>query len=133
MSSKNITQEYVDDLCKRIEQGEVPPKNTALSTKEFVATMLPHVKNFLAKGFSYEEISAFIGHVSPEKLKKALAKELTVQPKKVGEPRSDAKTGKAEYKQIPDTGKPEQQLDKKEPTKPSATKTPVKGDSGKKN
>ena len=133
MSSKNITQEYVNDLCQRIEQGEAPKKSTDVSAKEFVTIMLPHVKNFLAKGFSYEEISAFIGHVSPEKLKKALAKELTVHPKKGGGTSSDARARKAECKQIPSAGNPKHLRNKKESTKSSATKTLVKGDSGKKN
>ena len=75
MAAKPITAEYVADLCHRIEQGETPQKNTDISRKEFLRQMLPHVENFLAQGYTYKEISTFLGQVSVTDLKKAVAKE----------------------------------------------------------
>jgi hypothetical protein len=90
MSAKNITVEYVEDLCARIEQGEMPRKINALARKEFVRQMLPHVKIFLEQGYTYKEIADFLGHISASDLKKAVAKDAPVptqrkQPKAVPE------------------------------------------------
>jgi hypothetical protein len=93
MSIRNISIDYVQDLCARIEQGETPRKNDALSPKEFIRQVLPHVKNFLAQGYSYKEIAAFLGHVSHEDLKKAVAKEAPARiAKKVAKPGQTDKT-----------------------------------------
>ncbi|MDR1489582.1 MAG: hypothetical protein LBS65_03720 [Desulfovibrio sp.] len=75
MAAKVITAEYVAEITGRIEQGEKPRKNTEISAKEFIRQMLPHVKNFLAQGFSYKEIAGFLGHVSVADLKKAIVKD----------------------------------------------------------
>jgi len=75
MSAKNIPIDYVTDLCVRIGQGERPQKINELSSKEFIRQMLPHVKIFLAQGYTYKEIANFFGHISSGDLKKALAKE----------------------------------------------------------
>ncbi|MDR2818973.1 MAG: hypothetical protein LBB60_00340 [Desulfovibrio sp.] len=80
MTAKIITAEYVADLCRRIEEGELPKKNTEISAKEFVRQMVPHVKIFLAKGYTYKEIAVFFGHVSVTDLKKAVAKEAAATP-----------------------------------------------------
>jgi hypothetical protein len=75
MKAKNITVDYVADLCARIERGEKPRKINNLSFEEFIRRMLPHVKNFLAQGYTYKEIAEFFGHISSGDLKKAVAKE----------------------------------------------------------
>jgi hypothetical protein len=91
MSVTNISVDYVKDLCARIEQGEKPQKNDTLSPKEFIRQVLPHVKIFLAQGYSYKEIAAFLGHISSGDLKKAVAKEAPAP-----EAKKAAKTGQAE-------------------------------------
>jgi len=75
MKAKNIPVDYVADLCTRIEQGETPRKSNALAPKEFLRQMLPHAKVFLAQGYTYKEIADFLGHISADDLKKAVAKE----------------------------------------------------------
>lgn len=74
MSAKNIPVDYVEDLCARIGRGETPRKINELSPKEFIRQMLPHVKIFLAQGYTYKEIAEFLGHISSGDLKKTLAK-----------------------------------------------------------
>jgi len=74
--NKNISVDYVKELCARIEQGETPRKNDALSPGEFIRQLLPHVKKFLAQGYTYKEIADFFGHISSGDLKKAMAKEI---------------------------------------------------------
>jgi hypothetical protein len=80
MAAKVITAEYLAEITGRIEQGEKPRKNTEISAKEFTRQMLPHVKNFLAQGFSYKEIAGFLGHVSAADLKKAIGKDTSEEP-----------------------------------------------------
>ena len=75
MSAKNITVEYAEELRARIEQGEMPRKINALSRKEFVRQMLPHVKLFLGQGYTYKEIANLLGYISGGDLKKAVAKD----------------------------------------------------------
>ncbi|MDR2695374.1 MAG: hypothetical protein LBC79_03225 [Deltaproteobacteria bacterium] len=75
MNAKNISVDHVKDLCARIEQGATPRKNEALSPREFIRQMLPHVKKFLAQGYTYKEIAEFLGYISSGDLKKAVAKE----------------------------------------------------------
>jgi len=75
MRAKNITVEYVADLHARIERGESPKKINELSPKEFIREMLPHVKKFLAQGYTHKEIALFLGYISSGDLKKAVAKE----------------------------------------------------------
>jgi hypothetical protein len=72
---KNIPLEYVAGLYARMERGETPRKNTDIAPRDFIRQMLPHVKNFLAQGYTYKEIAEFLGHVSAGDLKKAVAKE----------------------------------------------------------
>ena len=77
MSSKSIAADYVADLLHRIGQGEMPQKNAEISLKEFLKQILPHVKQFLAQGYTYKEIAKFLGQVSVTDLKKAVAKDNT--------------------------------------------------------
>jgi hypothetical protein len=104
MAAKNITAEHIADLCRRIEQGETPKRNTAISSKEFVRRMLPHVKNFLAQGYAYKEIAEFLGHVSVADLKKAVAWEgAETPPKKTpGERPAKAAPAKPSGKKCPE-------------------------------
>ena len=66
--------------------------------------MLPHVKRFLAEGYTYKEIAKFLGHVSVTDLKKAIAKDATEaggkkEPEKTEPPKSSAKpSGKTPQK-----------------------------------
>jgi hypothetical protein len=83
MADKIITAEYVADLCRRIGEGETPKKE--ISLKEFIRQMLPHVKEFLARGYEYKEIAEFLGHVSAADLKKAVAKDAAETRPKKGE------------------------------------------------
>lgn len=85
MAAKVITVEYVAELCRRIEQGETPKRNTEVSPKEFVRQMLPHVKRFLAMGYTYKEIAEFFGRASVADLKKAVARETPETPPKKAE------------------------------------------------
>jgi len=96
MAAKPITAEYAAELCRRIEQGEAPEKNTEISSKEFISRMLPHVKKFLAEGYAYKEIAKFLGHASAADLKKAIAKDAVEtgrekKPEKTEPPKSSAK------------------------------------------
>lgn len=75
MSAKTISEDYVADLCARIEKGENPRKIKELSPKKFIRQMLPHVKKFLEQGYTYKEIAEFLGYISSGNLKKAVAKE----------------------------------------------------------
>ena len=98
MSAKPITADYVADLSRRIEQGETPQKNTDISCREFLIQMLPHVKIFLEQGYTYKEISKFLGQVSVTDLKKAVAKENaeTVRAKKVSTGKAPGKKNSTE-------------------------------------
>jgi len=75
MGAKIITAEHVANTLKKIEQGEMPKRNTKISQKEFAAQMLPHVKRFLAQGYTYKEIADFLGHITASDLKKAVEKD----------------------------------------------------------
>ena len=88
---KNITLEYVAGLYARMERGETPRKNTDIAPRDFIRQMLPHVKNFLAQGYTYKEIAEFLGHVSAGDLKKAVAKE---NPAPAGKKNAGRKGGK---------------------------------------
>ncbi len=109
MAAKPITEEYVADLCRRIEEGEEPKKDTEISVKEFTRRMLPHLKEFLTKGYTHKEIAEFFGHVSVADLKKAVAKDV---PEKKPESKLD--------------NKPAKTADKKEPAKTVAVKASAK-------
>ena len=74
MGAKIITAEHVANTLKKIEQGEMPKRNTKISQKEFAAQMLPHVKRFLAQGYTYKEVADFLGHITASDLKKAVEK-----------------------------------------------------------
>lgn len=77
MTAKMISTEYLNELNLRIEQGERPKKTgeDAMTPKEFIQRMLPHIKTFLVQGYTHKEIAKFLGHVSSEDLKKALEKD----------------------------------------------------------
>jgi hypothetical protein len=92
MAAKVITAEYVADLCRRIGEGETPKKNTEISAKEFIGQMMPHVKSFLARGYTYKEIVGFLGHVSVTDLKKAVAREAAATPPKKTEKKNSGKS-----------------------------------------
>ena len=72
---KAITKAYIVELCDKIKNGEKPGKedDAFVSRKMFIREMMPHVKAFLAEGYSYKEIAVFLDHVSGDDLKKAVA------------------------------------------------------------
>jgi len=82
MGTKIITAEHVANTLKRIEQGETPRKDTKISSKEFAMRMLPHVKRFLAQGYTYKEIAEFLGHIATSDVKKVVEKTLSPEEKK---------------------------------------------------
>jgi DNA-binding transcriptional MerR regulator len=77
MTAKMISKEYLTELNLRIEQGERPKKTgeDAITSKDFLQRMLPHIKTFLAQGYTHKEIAKFMGHVSAEDVKKVLEKD----------------------------------------------------------
>jgi hypothetical protein len=95
MPRSPVTAEHVADICRRIAQGETPKRNMELSLKEFTRQMLPHVKDFLAQGYTYKEIAEFLGHVSVADLKKAVARDTSETPPKKTERQEPAKEAPA--------------------------------------